>query len=157
MELTINKARVYVATGGKDFNADLPTVLFLHGSGGDHRTWALQTRWFAFHGYSVLAPDLPGHSLSGGKVFSAIEESGPWLSEFLESVGVKAAHVVGHSQGFLSALELAKTAPEKLLSITAVGTAAADVQLGLRPGRAYGNQLCAWHATDCHFARDNER
>ena len=125
MELTINKARVYVATGGKDFNADLPTVLFLHGSGGDHRTWALQTRWFAFHGYSVLAPDLPGHSLSGGKVFSAIEESGPWLSEFLESVGVKAAHVVGHSQGFLSALELAKTAPEKLLSITAVGTAAA--------------------------------
>ena len=43
MELTINKAPVYVATGGKDFNPELPTVLFLHGSGGDHRTWALQT------------------------------------------------------------------------------------------------------------------
>ena len=41
MELTINKASVYVATGGKDFNSELPTVLFLHGSGGDHRTWAL--------------------------------------------------------------------------------------------------------------------
>jgi len=125
MDLTINKAPVYVATGGKDFNSDLPTVLFLHGSGGDHRTWALQTRWFAYHGYSVLAPDLPGHSLSGGEAFVSIEESGPWLSNFLKAAGVKAAHVVGHSQGFLSALELAKAAPENLLSLTAVGTAAA--------------------------------
>ncbi len=125
MELTINNAPVYVATGGKDFNPKLPTVLFLHGSGGDHRTWALQTRWFAYHGYSVLAPDLPGHSLSGGEAFTSIEQSGPWLSDFMEAVGVKSAHVVGHSQGFLSALELARTAPEKLMSITAIGTAAA--------------------------------
>lgn len=125
MELTLNNAPVYVATGGKDFDPSLPTVLFLHGSGGDHRTWALQTRWFAYHGYSVLAPDLPGHSLSGGNAFANIEESGPWLGEFLDMAGVKSAHVVGHSQGFLSALELAKDHPEKLLSLTAVGTAAA--------------------------------
>ena len=69
MEVQVNGANVYVATGGKDFTPDLTTVLFLHGSGGDHRTWVLQTRWFAYHGYSVLAPDLPGHSLSGGEAF----------------------------------------------------------------------------------------
>lgn len=125
MELTINKSPVYVATGGKDFNADLPTVLFLHGSGGDHRTWALQTRWFAYHGYSVLAPDLPGHSLSGGEAFTAIEESGPWLAEFLKKAGVSKAHIVGHSQGFLSALAFAKDHSDKILSLTAIGTAAA--------------------------------
>lgn len=125
MYITINDAPVYVATGGKDFDPTLPTVLFLHGSGGDHRTWALQTRWFAYHGYSVLAPDLPGHSLSGGKAFTSIEQSGSWLVEFLEKTGVKKTHIVGHSQGFLSALELYKLRPEMCLSICAIGTAAA--------------------------------
>jgi len=125
MEMIANDAPVYVATGGKEFDANLPTVLFLHGSGGDHRTWALQTRWFAYHGYSVLAPDLPEHSLSGGAAFKTIEESGPWLAEFLDKAGVKSAHVVGHSQGFLSALELYKTAPKTCASLCAVATAAA--------------------------------
>ncbi|MGB0907710.1 MAG: alpha/beta fold hydrolase, partial [Maricaulaceae bacterium] len=122
MELTVNTAPVYASTGGKDFNPELPTVLFLHGSGMDHRAWALQTRWFAYHGYSVLAPDLPGHSLSGGEAFASIEDSGPWLDAFLNAAGVRAAHVVGHSQGFLSALELASIAPARFLSLTAVGT-----------------------------------
>ena len=125
MELIVNNAPVYVATGGKDFDPKLPTVVFLHGSGGDHRTWALQTRWFAYHGYSVLAPDLPGHSLSGGKAFARIEESGPWLAEFLDKASVNSAHIVGHSQGFLSALAFAKDNQDKILSFTAVGTAAA--------------------------------
>ena len=125
MELTVNNAPVYVATGGKDFDVKLPTVLFLHGSGGDHRTWALQTRWFAYHGYSVLAPDLPGHSLSGGLPFSRIEDSADWINAFLDAAGVKAAHMVGHSQGFLSALSHAKHNQSRILSLTAVGTAAA--------------------------------
>ncbi len=124
MEVTVNKAPVYVATGGKAFNPDLPTIVFLHGSGGDHRTWALQTRWFAYHGYSVLAPDLPEHSLSGGNAFKKIEESSPWLETFFKTLNVKSAHIVGHSQGFLSALAFAKDHSDKILSLTAIGTAA---------------------------------
>jgi len=125
MDIQVNEKPVYVATGGKDFNSELPTVLFLHGSGGDHRTWALQTRWFAYHGYSVLAPDLPGHSLSGGEAFKTIEDSGPWVNAFLETMDVKVVHVVGHSQGFLTALAFAENHSDKILSLTAVGTAAA--------------------------------
>lgn len=125
MEMMIDNAPVYIATGGKEFDPNLPTVVFIHGSGGDHRTWALQTRWFAYHGYSVLAPDLPGHSLSGGTAFDAIEPSGPWLAKLLEQAGVKRAHIVGHSQGFLTALAFAKDNANKILSLTAIGTAAA--------------------------------
>jgi len=125
MELTINNASVYASTGGKEFDPSLPTVLFLHGSGGDHRTWALQTRWFAYHGYSVLAPDLPGHGLSSGDAFKSIEDSGPWVAEFLEAAGVMSAHVVGHSQGFLTALEFSKNHEDMCVSVTAIGTAAA--------------------------------
>lgn len=125
MDITVKDASVYVATGGKDFDPNLPTVVFIHGSGGDHRTWALQTRWFAYHGYSVLAPDLPGHSLSGGTAFERIEESSSWLEEFLDKAGVNAAHIVGHSQGFLSGLAFARDNQSRMLSLTAIGTAAA--------------------------------
>lgn len=125
MKLHVNGISTYAATGGKEFDSTLPTVLFIHGSGMDHRAWALQTRWFAFHGYSVLAPDFPGHSLSEGEALKSIEEMGVWLNDFLNASGVEKVHVIGHSQGFLSALELANNQPEKLLSITGIGTAAA--------------------------------
>ena len=150
MELSINNSPVYVATGGKEFNPDLPTVVFLHGSGGDHRTWALQTRWFAYHGYSVLAPDLPGHSLSGGEAFTTIEDSGPWLAAFLKAANMKAAHIVGHSQGFLTALAFVKDNADKILSLTAVGTAAsipvnqALIDTAKQSSAKAAHMMCNW-------------
>ena len=125
MKLKVNGDQIHIGTGGKDFDATLPTVLFLHGSGLDHRSWALQTRWFAYNGFSVLAPDFPGHSLSAGEAVSSIEQSGIWLSDFLNAVAVTEVHIVAHSQGFLSALELASIAPEMVKSITGIGTATA--------------------------------
>jgi pimeloyl-ACP methyl ester carboxylesterase len=125
MKLMVNGFETHVATGGKDFDASLPTVLFLHGSGLDHRGWALQTRWFAYNGFGVLAPDFPGHSLSKGDACTSIEQSGEWLVDFLDAAGVSAAHIVGHSQGFLSALEAAKLRPSALKSLTGIGTSAA--------------------------------
>ncbi len=125
MIITVNGQSTYAATGGKEFDRSLPTVLFIHGSGLDHRSWALQTRWFAYNGYSVLAPDLPGHSESSGDALQTIEQMGSWLNDFLHSAGVDRVHVVGHSQGFLCALELAHQTPEKVSSLTGIGTAAA--------------------------------
>ena len=125
MELQVSGDNTYAATGGKDFDNSLETVLFIHGSGLDHRSWALQTRWFAYNGYSVLAPDLPGHSLSDGKPLESIEEMGLWLADFLDAAGVESAHVVGHSQGFLCALELARQATKKVKTLTGIGTAGA--------------------------------
>lgn len=123
MKLTVNGAVTHVATGGKEFDPALPTVLFLHGSGLDHRGWALQTRWFAYNGFSVLAPDFPGHSLSAGEALTSIEAAGQWLADFLSAAGVQSVHIVAHSQGFLSALELAASQPEMVKSLTGIGTA----------------------------------
>ena len=125
MKVVVNGAETHVATGGKEFDLKQPAVLFLHGSGLDHRSWALQTRWFAYNGYSVLAPDFPAHSLSSGKTLTSIEESALWLQGFLHEMGVSNAHIIGHSQGFLSALELAKNAPDLVASLIGVGTASA--------------------------------
>ena len=125
MELTIDNNKVFAATGGQPFDASKPTVVFMHGSGLDHRSWALQTRWFAFHGYSVLAPDLPGHSLSTGEALESIEEMGAWLVKTIDAAKIENLHLVGHSQGFLIALEAATLLGERVRSITAIGTAAA--------------------------------
>ena len=64
MELTVNGKRVYGSTGGRDFEPARNPVVFLHGSGMDRTVWMLQTRYFAWHGRSVLAVDLPGHGKS---------------------------------------------------------------------------------------------
>ncbi len=125
MYLTLNNENIYVATGGKEFDNNLPTVVFLHGSGLDHRSWALQTRWFAFHGYSVIAPDFPGHSLSKGKALDSIEAMAKWLWQLLDEMDVKECYLVGHSQGGLVALEADATQPGRVRSISLIGCAAA--------------------------------
>ena len=66
MKLSVNGAEVFAAAGGREFDKSLPSVVFIHGAGFDHSTWALHTRWFSHHGYGVLAPDLPGHGRSPG-------------------------------------------------------------------------------------------
>lgn len=150
MEFTVKGTKAYAATGGKDFNSNLETVVFLHGTGLDHRCWALQTRWFAYNGYSVLAPDFPGHSLSEGTPLTSIEDMGKWLIEALDATGVKKAHIVGHSQGFLSALELARQAPERVASLIGIGTAAAIpvnpalIEAAQRSSGEAANMLLQW-------------
>src|ERR1700727_1215672 len=74
MLLTVNDAETFVATGGREFDSALPAIVLLHGAGFDHTTWALHTRWFAHHGFAVLAPDLPGHGRSSGKTLTTIAD-----------------------------------------------------------------------------------
>ncbi len=123
MNIVVNTHNTFIATGGCAFDAKKPTVVFIHGSGLDHRSWALQSRWFAFHGFSVFAPDFPGHSLSDGKPLKSIEDMGKWLVSALKIAGCESIHLVGHSQGFLVALETASSLKAKLKTLTAVASA----------------------------------
>ena len=123
MNIVVNAHNTFVATGGCTFDPKKPTVVFVHGSGLDHRSWALQSRWFAFHGFSVFAPDLPGHSLSEGEPIKSIEDMGKWLVKALKVAGCESIHLVGHSQGFLVALEAASSLGTKLKTLTAVASA----------------------------------
>ncbi|MFM8463343.1 MAG: alpha/beta hydrolase, partial [Burkholderiaceae bacterium] len=59
MEYLVDHHAAYAYTGGKAFNHTLPTAVFIHGAQNDHSVWILQTRYFAHHGFSVLAVDLP--------------------------------------------------------------------------------------------------
>ena len=123
MKFQVNNKEVFASTGGRPFDKKKPLIIFIHGSGLSHITWVLQTRYFAFHGYSVLAIDLPGHGYSEGPALESIEEQGKWISDVIDSVEMKEASLVGHSQGCLVVLECASQFPEKIKSIGLMGGA----------------------------------
>ncbi|MCW5730677.1 MAG: alpha/beta fold hydrolase [Alphaproteobacteria bacterium] len=123
MEFMLDGHRVFAATGGKDFDAAGRPVVFLHGAAGDHTAWALQTRWFAWHGRSVLALDLPGHGRSQGAPLASIGELAAWLWRALDALGAGQVSLVGHSMGGLIALEAAALAPERVEKLALLGCA----------------------------------
>ena len=81
MQLKVDGRQVYAATGGRTFDAAKPLIVFLHGAGMDHTVWQLPARSFAWHGYSVLAPDLPGHGRSEGPALSSVAAMAAWVAQ----------------------------------------------------------------------------
>ncbi|NEX61613.1 alpha/beta fold hydrolase [Noviherbaspirillum galbum] len=123
MLLDVQGRQAYCYTGGKAFDAALPTAVFIHGAQNDHSVWALQTRYFAHHGFGVLAVDLPGHGRSEGEPLATVEGMADWLLALLDAAGVQRAFLVGHSMGSLVALETAGRAPQRVAALCMVGTA----------------------------------
>ena len=124
MQLSVNGSDTFVATGGREFDVSQPTIVLLHGAGFDHTTWALHSRWFAHHGYGVLAPDLPGHGRSAGAPLATIADMADWTAALLDAAGATRARLVGHSMGSLIALETAARHPAKVAALSLIGTAA---------------------------------
>jgi len=150
MELKVEGRRVYAATGGRPFNPAKPAAMFVHGAGGDHTVWQLQARWFAWHGHSVLAVDLPGHGRSEGPALGAVADLAQWLGRVMDAAGVERAGLIGHSMGGAAALEAAAAFPDRIARIALLGTAAsipvsADLLTAARetPERAY-RMMTAW-------------
>jgi pimeloyl-ACP methyl ester carboxylesterase len=122
MIVDVQGNQAYCYTGGKPFDPALPTVVFIHGAQNDHSVWALQTRYFAHHGFGVLALDLPGHGRSKGPALGTVEEMAAWLLALLDAVGVASALLVGHSMGSLIALEASHRAPDRVRALAMLGT-----------------------------------
>jgi pimeloyl-ACP methyl ester carboxylesterase len=123
MYLTVDDNKVYAYTANHRFDPAKPTVVFVHGAANDHSVWTLQSRYFAYHGRNALAPDLPGHGRSGGKVLATIADLADWVIRLLDAAGAKSAVLVGHSMGSLVALETAARHPQRIDRIALVGTA----------------------------------
>jgi pimeloyl-ACP methyl ester carboxylesterase len=130
MELIVNDAVVFAATGGRSFVPDQPTAMFLHGAGMDHTVWALQTRYFAHHGYNVLAVDMPGHGRSAGTPLETIAAMADWVAAVAAAQAISDLYLVGHSMGALVAIEAAGRA---LPVIKAVAVLGAAVEMPVHP------------------------
>jgi pimeloyl-ACP methyl ester carboxylesterase len=123
MKLTVQGREAYAYTGGKPFDASLPCVVFVHGAMNDHSNFTLLARWFAHHGWCVLAPDLPGHMRSAGPALASIEAMADGLLALMDAAGVRQAALVGHSMGSLAVLDAAARAPERVTRLVLLGTA----------------------------------
>ena len=123
VEAPAGRREAYAYTGGKAFDATLPTIVFVHGALHDHSVWTLLARWFAHHGHGVLAVDLPGHGRSEGPALPTVEAIADWLLAVLDAAGVATASFVGHSMGSLVALEAAARAPQRARHLVMIGTA----------------------------------
>ncbi len=123
MDIDVNGAAVFAHTGGKAFDPAQPVLVLVHGAGTDHTFWGLQTRYFAHHGFSVLAIDLPGHGRSDGPALDSIDACADWVWQVLDAVGAKQAALAGHSMGSLVALSAAAKQPENTSALVLVGIA----------------------------------
>lgn len=121
MELQVEGNATFAATGGQPFDAAKPTVVFVHGAGMDHSVWALQTRYFAHRGRSVLALDLPGHGRSGGAAPESIPAIADWLTACLDAAGLETATLAGHSMGALTVLDCAARYPDRVAGLVLLG------------------------------------
>lgn len=121
MRFEVDGKNAFAATGGRPFDPAKPALVCLHGAGMDHTVWTLQTRYFAHHGWSVLALDLPGHGASDGPVLDSVEAMGAWARRALAAVGGGPAAFAGHSMGALAALEAAAGAGDDALGLLLLG------------------------------------
>lgn len=118
MYFDVNGKQAFATTGGKPFDNSKPVVVFLHGSGFDHTVWNLQSRFFAFRNYAVLALDLPGHTKSEGPALESIEAMADWLNVVVATLDCDNISLVAHSQGCLVGLEFASRFPQRLKSVS---------------------------------------
>ena len=123
MQLQINGKAAFAYAAAHDIDPAKRTVVFVHGAGLDHSGWGLQSRYFGYHGFNVLAVDLPGHGRSDGTPLASVGEMADWVSAVLKSQNIGKAAVVGHSMGALITLEFAARYPELAERIALIGIA----------------------------------
>jgi len=109
---------MFAYTAGHAFDKAKPTMVFVHGAGLDHSSFLLQSRYFGYHGWNVLAVDLPGHGRSAGSPIATVQGMAEALCKF---VPAEKFCIVGHSMGALIALECAARVPSRIERIALVG------------------------------------
>ena len=153
MIVELDAAPVFVGEGSGRWQAGRPVLLLVHGAGMDRTVWVLLARWFARHGFDVVAPDLPAHGGSGGEPLRSVEAMADWTWRLLDVL--RAEHglshgplvLAGHSMGALVAVAMAgaRPGPDELARL---------VLLGAGYPMAVGAPLLAAAAANEHAAID---
>lgn len=99
-----------------DHDSENPPVVLIHGAGGTNLYWPPEIR--RLQGYSVYAIDLPGHGKSdkcdGQQI---IGDYARYFIQWLESIHLRRAVIIGHSMGGAIALTLAIHHPEYVVGL----------------------------------------
>ena len=98
-----------------------PPLLMLHSAWGSGQFWVPVMEPLGQH-YTVYAPDMLSHGDSAKPVPGfTIEEYAKSKVEFMNSLGIDKAHVVGNSTGATISVELAASFPERVEKLVVAG------------------------------------
>ena len=118
-QVSIHGHRVCYRRGGAG-----PVLLLLHGIGDSSRTWIPAMRLLQ-RGYTVLAPDLPGHGSSSSPLGDySLGSHASSMRDLLDLLGIERVTVVGHSFGGGVAMQFAYQFPgrcERLVLVDSGG------------------------------------
>ena len=123
MKLDVGGKEVFAYTANHELDPAKRTVVFVHGAGLDHSWFGLQSRYFGYHGWNVLAVDLPGHGRSEGPPLTAVPAMADWLVKLLGAAKIERVSLVGHSMGTLVALDCAARHPALVERVALIAAA----------------------------------
>ncbi len=98
-------------------------ILLIHDAGSSHQCWPVELR--RLEGQTVYALDLPGHGNSDGVGFQSVNAYCGAIIEFLASLGLYQAVLVGHGLGAAIALTLALDFPQHAAGLGLISGGAA--------------------------------
>ena len=161
MIFDLDGKRAFAYTAAHELDPKKSSVVFVHGAGLDHSSFALQSRYFGYHGRNVIALDLPGHGRSEGPPLPSIEAVADWLSAVLRKLKIEKASIVGHSMGSLAALEFAARHPAQCerIALIAIGYPMKVTEVFLEAARnddyaAFDMSTIWGHAAQVPLGRD---
>ena len=98
-------------------------LLFIHEFAGDHRSWEPQVQYFsaAFRCITYSARGYPPSDVPADPAAYSQQRAVNDATDVLDALGVLCAHVVGLSMGGFTALHLAMSCPDRLLSAVVAG------------------------------------
>jgi pimeloyl-ACP methyl ester carboxylesterase len=129
----VNGIKIAYVTLGDKKN---PPVVLIHGYTDSYLSFSQVAPRIADAGFYVVVPDLRGHGKSDKpkKGVYTVKQHASDIDALLTKLGVKKANITGHSLGSFIAQNLAANFPDKVSSITLIGSAA-DLQ---------GNETLNW-------------
>ncbi len=100
-----------------------PTVLLIHGFGGDLDNWLFNVDALSDQS-TVVVLDLPGHGQSDRTLPGrGLVELARFVTRFLDAVEIPSAHLVGHSLGGAIAAQMALDRPDRVQSLALIASA----------------------------------
>ena len=117
-EIEGRKLACWVSNGG--FRPERRTLVFIHGSGGNHTDWILQYTPFK-SAFNIAAIDLPGHGASEGPGERDVPAYVGWVKKILAALEIEKPVLIGHSLGAAICLSFAILHGDAAAAVVAVG------------------------------------